>query len=333
MDCRLCGAPSEIVAKNHHGYQESISFDIFECNKCNTSFVLPVSFSTEIYQHIYKNASTVPGYNRYYYYADEVKKSTSPLTFLASKEPMYWAIKEKLKNFSGKKILEVGSGFGYLTYAIAQQGYDIAGIDISSNAITEAQKKFGNLYECADVFEYYKKHLKEYDLIILTEVIEHLEYPVAFIDCLVKMIKEDGEILITTPNKTAHSGASMWMSDLPPVHLWWFPESAATYIAETLKCDIEFTNFKPFNQNHFIKPRYRFFKDHGYIPPRLNSDGTVKDPAVWEEEKMSPFKRWAQKVFTKITTNALIYPFVARTEYPLKRTATLAFTLKKPGIK
>ncbi len=331
MDCRLCGAPSEIVAKNHHGYQENISFDIFECSKCKVSFVLPVSFSTEIYQHIYKNASTVPGYNRYYYYADEVKKSNNPLAFLASKEPMYWAVKEKLNNLSGKKILEVGSGFGYLTYSIAREGHDIVGIDISEHAITEAQKKFGDLYECADVFEYYKQHLNEYDLIILTEVVEHLEYPVAFIDCLVKMIKHDGQILITTPNKTAHSGASVWMSDLPPVHLWWFPEVAATYIATNLNCTIEFTDFTRFNKNHFLKPRYRFFKDHGYMPPRLNSDGSVKNPEIWEEEKMSPFKRWAQKLFTKITTHSLIYPFVARKEYPIKRSMTLAFTLKHPG--
>lgn len=331
MNCRLCDAPAEVVTKNHHGYQEYTHFDIFECKNCNTSFVLPVDFSTEIYQLIYKNANTIPGYNRYYYYSNKVKTTDSPLDFLASKEPMYWAVKEKLKHLSGKKILEVGSGFGYLTYAISREGHDIVGIDISSNAITEAQKKFGNLYECADVFDYYKKHLGAFDLIILTEVVEHLEHPVAFIDCLVKMMKKDGEILITTPNKTAHSGASTWMTDLPPVHLWWFPESAASYIAATLKCNIEFTDFKKFNQNHFIKARYSFFKDYGYLAPRLNSDGTAKDPEIFAEEKISGFKRFAQKAFTVITTIPIIYPFLAKKEYPLKRTTTLAFTLKQQG--
>lgn len=63
---------------------------------------------------------------------------------------MYFAIKEILARNNNKKakILEVGSGLGYLTYAISQQGYNITGLDISHDAVKKAEKHFGKHFIC-----------------------------------------------------------------------------------------------------------------------------------------------------------------------------------------
>lgn len=331
MQCRLCGAPSTLIAKDHHGYQEGNTFDIYECKQCNTSFVLPVDFTTEIYQAIYKNAEFVPGYNRYYYYRKQAKASKDALKFLADAESMYWAVQEVLHNFKGKNILEVGSGFGYLTYAIHQKGYDIRGVDISATAVAEATNTFGALYECADVFDFYKNHLEEYDLIILTEVIEHLEHPVAFMECLYKMLKKGGKIFVTTPNKSVSSLKDPWMSDLPPVHLWWFSEQSAAYIAKQLNCTVSLVDFTKFNRNNFIKPRYKIFNDYGHIPPRLDSAGAVIDPAPWNGDQIGPIKALAQKIVTRIMTTRLLDPLLARPARPIEKSDTLAFLLEPIG--
>ncbi len=39
-----------------------------------------------------------------------------------------------------------------------------------------------------------------YDLIILTEVIEHITFPQIFILEITRLLKEDGKLLLTTPN-------------------------------------------------------------------------------------------------------------------------------------
>jgi SAM-dependent methyltransferase len=253
IECFLCGKKALLIAQNYPGYQEPDTFSIYNCSYCNTQFSYPKVQTKHIYEIIYKKAETVPWYNRYYRYKNQVKTTDTPLQYLAGTEEAYWVINETLKHDLDKKetlkILECGCGMGYLTYSLFKEGFNVTGLDISQNAINEAIKNFGNVYICADIFEYAKIHKEEYDRIILTQVIEHVEEPIEWLKTLLIMLKKGGKIILTTENKTIYPKNTIWQSDLPPVHLWWFSEKSFEYIANKIDAYVYFTDFSKYAAN------------------------------------------------------------------------------------
>tara|TARA_R100000935_G_scaffold21876_2_gene40414 strand:- start:73499 stop:74524 length:1026 start_codon:yes stop_codon:yes gene_type:complete len=254
IECELCGNPSQLKYKGFQGYQLGMKFNIYACDACDTSFSMPRADTSLIYDAIYSNGKNVPGYNRYWSYMNEVKTAEKPLAFLANSEEAFWGIQQALQqlvpNKTNSRILELGSGLGYLTYALKEEGYDSTGLDISNEAVAQAKKSFGDFYVCRDLHDYALEKPNAYDIVILTEVIEHIEAPVGFIESILKLLKKDGHIIITTPDKTLIPSDIVWDTEAPPVHHWWFSETSLQYMASTLDLDISFINFSEYYYNH-----------------------------------------------------------------------------------
>ena len=244
-NCLICGDKA-ILIEELSGYQEPDSFKVYECQKCDTSFSLPLIDTSSIYENIYRNSQKIPGYNRYDFYHKKVKKVKKPLEYLAKSEEAYWVVKEALSiNRISGKILEVGSGLGYLTYSLRKEGFDVIGLDISENAVSNAINNFGDYYLCEDVNKYADNHEGEYDAIILTEVIEHLNDPITMLKSLIKILKIGGIIILTTPNKTFINSSNnlSWAIELPPIHYFWFSEKSMKCISNIISADISFIDF------------------------------------------------------------------------------------------
>ena len=242
---------SELIYENHAGYQAPEVFQIYYCKNCDTSFASPMNENHSVYEQIYKNSNTIPGYNRYWNYFNSIGTTSRPLNYLAKKEEAYWGVRQSLIktviNKSENKILEIGSGLGYLTYALRKDGYDCSGLEISETAVNMATRKFGNFYICADINEYSVQNSASYDIIILTEVIEHLSDPFTFMRLSSKLLKSDGKIIVTTPNKSFYPAGYYWETDLPPVHFWWFSKKSMKILAEKMDMNIYFTDFTRFS--------------------------------------------------------------------------------------
>jgi len=207
INCLLCGSSTELKYKAYPGYQIPSVFEIYYCPNCNTSFSMPRNESNDIYELIYKNGAEVRWYNRYWKYSKAVKTMANPMRYLAESEDIYWAIKESLKQITkdikiSQNILEIGCGLGYLTYSLNKEGYNTVGMDISKEAVSVAISNYGNYYIHADLYEYSINHENEFDVIIFTEVIEHLNDIFSFMRCLKKLLKYNGKIILTTPNKS-----------------------------------------------------------------------------------------------------------------------------------
>ena len=278
-ECLLCGGKAVLKHNEYPGYQKPDTYSIYHCTACNTAFSLPGEESSVIYENIYKNGDRVPGYSRYWRYAKIIRKVPEPLDYLAESHEDYWSVREALsmhvKDKTAVKILEIGSGLGYLTYSLIQAGYDVTGMDVSQTAVTQAVKNFGDHYICRDMFEYSGLAPDSFDIVLLTEVIEHISNPTEFIKTILKLLKPGGRTIITTPNKSFYPREVIWASDLPPVHYWWLSEESMSYIARKLDVSISFINFSDYYKMNYQIIGTRPLTGNRLPAPLFDSDGAL----------------------------------------------------------
>lgn len=316
-ECALCGSTAHLMNDKWPGYQQPHTFKIYHCTFCNTSFSLPKVPTGAMYESIYTHGAAVPGYNRYWEYMKKVKQSNRPLDHLAGAEDIYWGVKQAVATLTKEKkdvkILEVGSGLGYLTYALNKAGYPTMGLDISQTAVSQAQKTFGDFYVCANLFDYVKLHAAQFDIVIFTEVIEHVEQPFAFVECILQLLKPGGHAIITTPNKSLYPADITWQTENPPVHFWWFSEDSLRLIAKKTGAAISFISFTDFYKKNYTSIDLKKCRHSTPMAAVLGSNGELlfsvtKKPSLKNSfraglSKLPAVKKTAtgiKKYFTKI---------------------------------
>jgi SAM-dependent methyltransferase len=217
------------------------------CSFCATKWTSPHDEDSSVYNLIYSNDDT-PGYSRYKEFSKEILTATNPLTFLSTKEEMYYGVAKSIVKSvqKGGAILDVGCGLGYMTYALASAGYKATGLDISSEAIQEATKKYGQHFVNKDFFEF-EGIEGGYDAICMLELIEHVKDPREYIKQALRLLKPKGVLILTTPNRSWYPLGSTWDTDLPPVHLTWFSEKGITEFAKKLNLTTSFFSFSFYN--------------------------------------------------------------------------------------
>jgi 2-polyprenyl-3-methyl-5-hydroxy-6-metoxy-1,4-benzoquinol methylase len=300
IECLLCHGKAVLKKENFPGFQEPSVFTIYHCSDCETSFCVPHAVNTDkIYENIYKNPGFILGYDRYLNYSETVVHKKNPLKYLADTEDIYWGVCESLKKIAktGKieSVFEVGSGLGYLTYALNKAGYQATGLDISREAVSKATEKYGNYYICDDLAEYALKHEGVYDVVICTEVIEHIVDPETFIKMLLLLVKPDGQVIVTTPNNSPFPDDIIWYTDLPPVHRWWFSEKSLLFLAKKIGFEADFIDFKKYYDRHLVQyslvSRRNFDLVHSYFDRNDTPivQETVEQPLVKRLLEKIPF--------------------------------------------
>lgn len=107
----------------------------------------------------------------------------------------------------GKVVLDIACGEGYGTGLIANRALEVTGIDINENIINEAKTKYhsNNIqFLVGDIYNIPVSN-KYFDLLICFETIEHVEDHLKVINEVKRVLKEDGILLISTPNKAEYS--------------------------------------------------------------------------------------------------------------------------------
>jgi SAM-dependent methyltransferase len=293
--CSLCGGEAYLKEEELPGYKEPEKFSIYECKVCDSSFSMPqISDQKEVYDLIYNNVTRIPNYYRYWQYAESVIGKPNPFDYLSEEEESYWIIKQaftkKIDVNSDSLILEIGCGLGYLTYSLNESGFKATGIDISEEAIAYAISKYGENFECTDVEEFSLKYPNKFDIIIMTEVLEHVQDVKKFLIDSKKLLKNSGKIILSTPNKSIFKGYSNWLTELPPIHSWWFSETSLIKCSEILGMGIEFLDFREFYRN----PQRTRFIDLMNIKtetPTFSKLGDLKLPEAEVKELTNKKKR------------------------------------------
>ena len=296
MKCVVCKSQDcKLIMKNHNGYVKGTFYDIFKCNECDTHFIDITKLNKKVYEDIYSSEST-PSYDRYYQYAKQIKLEKNPIEFLCDKEYTYYPAKEYLKGKKRLDILEVGCGYGYLSYAMSKLGHNVTGIDISKNAIKFAKSNFGGNYIADSLENFNSKNNQKFDLIVATEVIEHLTNPTEFMSIGLKLLKNEGKIILTTPNKDYYNREVIWQQEYPPVHTVFLGKSSMKKIAQITNSKLELFDMTPYFKKYYNNLVTLALMRKANYMTHYNLDENLKPDENFAKGKSS----WKRKIFTKI---------------------------------
>lgn len=102
-----------------------------------------------------------------------------------------------------KKILDAGCGTGWFSQLACQKEGDVFSLDTGKNLLCEVAKKCNSQRVVGDVCNLPFDD-GVFDYVISSEVIEHTENPKTAIRELMRVVKPNGVLILTTPNRRWH---------------------------------------------------------------------------------------------------------------------------------
>ena len=100
------------------------------------------------------------------------------------------------------RILDVGCGNGVISRHLGKFDFNVTGIDVSDKTIEKANalNTLSNVMFVRKSAEELMASGEQYDAIICSEVLEHLDHPEALLEVLNKTLSVNGKLIITVPN-------------------------------------------------------------------------------------------------------------------------------------
>ena len=209
--CRICSGPLELRFQGTPGGPSPESFsptyhgtgqhgDLYICRECAT-----------VQQPSLPGGDALHGLYR----------EMSDQDYLVEEEGRRTTARRLLTQVGGYvphgSLLDVGCGHGVLLDEARKLGYDVTGLELSSDAARHARETLGlDVHEVP--LERFDPGGRKFDVVMLADVIEHLEDPVGALDRCYDLLADGGVLVVVTPDpssKTAQLAGSKWWGYIP----------------------------------------------------------------------------------------------------------------------
>lgn len=184
FSCPGCSNAQFVPVQDYLGTTEGFTErQIVSCSRCQLKSVYPIPTPSQI------NA---------YYSTYWEKHDTDVLShlFKAQAASRYVFLASQIKGIEPLKVLDIGAGFGHMRkYFASSDRYDAVEID---PVAVEALKNWGGAEQ---VYGAVTEADSDYDLVILSHILEHIAEPVPFLNEVKSRMKRSGIIFIEVPNK------------------------------------------------------------------------------------------------------------------------------------
>jgi len=101
---------------------------------------------------------------------------------------------------SNKKVLDIGCYDGAISTMIKDLGNEVFGVDISTKAVSMAQKKGIKAIKVSDIENGLPFSDGSFDVVVAGEIIEHIFDTDSFLDEIYRVLNKKGSLILTTPN-------------------------------------------------------------------------------------------------------------------------------------
>jgi len=121
--------------------------------------------------------------------------------------PVRLAYVERSAPLNGRKVVDVGCGGGVLAEAMARAGAHVVGLDLAAELLQVAElhaleSNVPVTYRRETAEQHAAANPAAYDVVTCMEMLEHVPDPAAVIEALATLARTDGEIFVSTINRT-----------------------------------------------------------------------------------------------------------------------------------
>jgi len=245
-NCPACSYHKEIYLNGILDYLTSDSFNIIKCTKCQNFFTDPVPSSlSNYYQDRYRKYNVIV---------------LTVLRFLYKFRVKSWVKSFKENNYYA---MEIGCGDGFMLSILKNMGWKVLGVERDEKSVIHARNMFGIDVISEPISETIYEN--KFDMIILFQVLEHVDRPVELLNKCKKMLRTNGKIIISFPNfeswqakLTKHN----WLHLDVPRHLNHFTKDSMNFYLDKLNLSIDRISFRSFEHDIY-----------GWIQSLLNGMG------------------------------------------------------------
>lgn len=107
------------------------------------------------------------------------------------------------RELAGVDLLDAGCGTGLFSRAACRRGATVTSMDVGERLMAEVAKKCDSARVVGDVCALPFEDGR-FEIVICTEVIEHVPYPTVAVAELARVLRPGGTLVLTTPNRAWH---------------------------------------------------------------------------------------------------------------------------------
>ncbi len=214
--CKVCDGNINVINQK---------YNLVECEKCSFIFCLNIYIQEDfvkVYNELYNNENAI--YSNHSITEFNRLKENKKISVGLNRSKL---IKKNVFNTNCKSVLEIGCGIGLIGSYIRQENNKIfyTGVELDKDAFQKSQLL--GLKTINGDFKIVKDLETTFDVIMMWEVIEHLQDLKLFLELAYEKLNEGGKIILSTPNYNKihnypNREKDRLFQSLPPVHLNFF---------------------------------------------------------------------------------------------------------------
>jgi len=113
------------------------------------------------------------------------------------------------------RVLEIGCGIGSVVFELSNQGYEVTGTDISREAISYGQNKYGDIRLEVQAAENLEYDDESFDVVLSFDLFEHVAATDKHLSEVRRLLRASGHYLFQTPNKYSNAiYETLWTKSL-----------------------------------------------------------------------------------------------------------------------
>lgn len=224
--CKVCDSSVKLINEK---------YNLGQCDNCKLIFCLTIFSQDEfvkVYDELYNRENTHYKYHSVVEYKMLLENKKIKVGYHRAK-----LLRKYVFNKKCKSVLEIGSGIGLIGSYIRSHDDKIEylGIEIDKKSFDKSQTL--KLNTLNGDFKAMEKIEESFDVIMLWEVLEHLQDLKSFIDLAYKRLNKGGKIILSVPNydkiyNSPNRKKDAIFQDLPPIHLNFFTKESIINVFE-----------------------------------------------------------------------------------------------------